>query len=153
MKLRQFLKIIIAPFMVIPLYLLPLQAVGKVEKYWCVKCYSWEKKITMILKKILSITKVNYLLLFLLLLGTLGCCRVTALERDYGNSWAYNEAVQIADPNASLDQTPATGLNPQASTNVIGAYNKSFSGSKSGGGTSTTINLGGLTTAGGGGGN
>ncbi len=89
----------------------------------------------------------------ILLLGLAGCCPPrTALERDYGNAWAYNEAVQIADPKAALVQTPATGLGPQASTNVMGAYNKSFSGSKSGGGTSTTINLGGLTTAGGGGG-
>jgi len=86
------------------------------------------------------------------LLTTSGCCRQTALESDYGNSWAYNEAVQIADPQAALEQTPPTGLSPQASTNVMGAYNKSFSGSKSGGGTSTTINLGGLTTAPGGGG-
>ena len=86
------------------------------------------------------------------LLGLSGCCRQTALDRDYGNAWAYNQTVQIADPKAALDQTPAVGLSPQASTNVMGAYNKSFSGQKSGGGTSTTINLGGLTTAGGGGG-
>ena len=89
----------------------------------------------------------------ILLLEIAGCCPTqTALERDYGNAWAYNEAVQIADPKAALVETPATGLNPQASVNVIGAYNKSFSGSQSGGGSSTTINLGGLTTAGGGGG-
>ena len=87
--------------------------------------------------------------LAILLLGIAGCC--SALERDYGNAWAYNQAVQIADPKAALVQTPATGLGPQASVNVMGAYNKSFSGSQSGGGTSTTINLGGLTTAGGGG--
>ena len=87
----------------------------------------------------------------ILLLGIAGCCPSgSVLERDYGNAWAYNEAVQIADPKAALVQTPATGLNPQASVNVMGAYNKSFSGSQSGGGSSTTINLGGLTTAGGG---
>jgi hypothetical protein len=90
------------------------------------------------------------------LLGLSGCRRETALDRDYGNAWAYNEAVQIADPRAALDPTPAVGLNPKAATTVMDAYNKSFSGSKSGGGQSTTINLGGLTTAptgGGGGGN
>lgn len=87
-----------------------------------------------------------------LLLGVAGCRRTTALEQDYGNSWAYNEAVQVANPRAALDQTPATGISPQASANVIGAYNKTFSGEKGGGGKSTTINLGGLTTAGSGGG-
>jgi hypothetical protein len=86
--------------------------------------------------------------LAILLLGIAGCC--SALERDYGNAWAYNQAVQIADPKAALVQTPAVGLNPQAAVNVMGAYNKSFSGSQSGGGSSTTINLGGLTTSGGG---
>lgn len=90
--------------------------------------------------------------LCVVLLGTAGCCGESALERDYGNSWAYNEAVQIADPQAALVETPATGLSPKASTNVMDAYNKSFAGQKSGGGGSTTINLGGLTTAGGGGG-
>jgi hypothetical protein len=92
------------------------------------------------------------LVLGLILLGTAGCCGETALERDYGQSWAYNEAVQIADPQAPLVETPATGLNPSASANAMNAYNKSFTGKKSGGGSSTTINLGGLTTAGGGGG-
>jgi hypothetical protein len=92
--------------------------------------------------------------LVMFLLGTAGCRRPapTTLEKDYGNAWAYNQAVQIADPKASLDQSPAVGLSPQASTNVMGAYNKSFSGQKSGAGTSTNINLGGLTTAGSGGG-
>jgi hypothetical protein len=88
----------------------------------------------------------------LVLLGTAGCCGPTTLESDYGKSWAYNEAVQIANPDAALVQTPATGMSPNASTTVMNAYNKSFAGSKSGGGSSTTINLGGLTTAGGGGG-
>ena len=88
--------------------------------------------------------------LCLILMGTAGCCGESALERDYGKSWAYNEEVQIADPQAALVQTPATGLNPNASTNAMNAYNKSFAGKKSDGGASTTINLGGLTTAGGG---
>ncbi len=52
--------------------------------------------------------------LCLVLLGTAGCCGESALERDYGKSWAYNEAVQIADPQAALVQTPATGLSPNS---------------------------------------
>jgi hypothetical protein len=100
-----------------------------------------------------ALNHLNCLIFFLvLLLGVTGCRRTTPLEQDYGNSWAYNEAVQIANHQAALDQTPATGLSPQASTNLMGAYNKTFSGSKAGGGKSTTINLGGLTTAGSGGG-
>lgn len=99
-----------------------------------------------------TVKYMNYLIILILLLGMAGCRRTSALELDYGNSWAYNEAVQIANPQAAMDQTPATGLSPQASTNVIGAYNRTFSGSKGGGGKSTTINLGGLTTAGTGGG-
>lgn len=91
-------------------------------------------------------------LVVVMLLAPVACCRKSVLEKDYGHSWAYNEAVQIANPGASLDQTPATGLSPGASVNVMGAYNASFSGAKSGGGASTTINLGGLTTAGGSGG-
>ena len=90
--------------------------------------------------------------LCLVLLGTTGCCGESALERDYGNSWAYNQEVQLANPDAALVQTPATGLSPNASTNVMDSYNKSFAGQKSSAGTSTTINLGGLTTAGSGGG-
>jgi hypothetical protein len=91
--------------------------------------------------------KLTVIFLAITLLGAIGCCGPSALERDYGNSWAYNAAVQIADPQAYLVQTPATGLNPVASQNVLGAYNKSFSGSKAGGGSQTNINLGGLTTA------
>lgn len=90
----------------------------------------------------------------LVLLTCAGCCGPTALERDYGSSWAYNQAVQIANPDAALVETPATGMSPTASTTIMNAYNKSFAGKKAGGGGgSTTINLGGLTTAGGGGGN
>lgn len=85
------------------------------------------------------------------LLGITGCCGPTALDRDYGNAWVYNQTVQIANPDAALEKTPATGLGPSAATGLMGAYNKGFSGKKDGGG-STTINLGNLTTAGGGGG-
>jgi hypothetical protein len=86
------------------------------------------------------------------LLGTAGCCGETALERDYGNSWAYNQAVQIANPQAGLVETPAVGLSPKASTNIMDTYNKSFSGKKSDSGSTTMINLGGITTGSGGGG-
>lgn len=85
-----------------------------------------------------------------ILLSLSGCCGPSALERDYGKSWAYNQAVQIANPEAQLEPTPATGLSPKAAENILKAYDKSFAG-KAGGGT-TTINLSPLTTGGGGGG-
>lgn len=103
-------------------------------------------------KKISWVGPVKVLVLGLALAGGSGCCGPTALERDYGNAWAYNQTVQIANPEAALEQTPATGLGPNAATTLIGAYNKSFSGKKDGG-SSTTINLGTLTTGGGSGGN
>jgi len=87
----------------------------------------------------------------LFLLGIAGCTRETVLERDYGNAWAYNQAVEIANPQAGLNETPAVGLSPKASYNAMDAYNKSFSGQKSGATSQTTINLGGMTTSGGGG--
>jgi hypothetical protein len=86
----------------------------------------------------------------MVLLTIAGCAGESALERDYGNAWVFNQAVQLANPQAGLVATPAVGLSPKASSNVMDAYNKSFTGSKSGGGSQTTINLGGLTTAGGG---
>lgn len=100
-----------------------------------------------------GISKAVWLLLFMIILITAGCCGATTLERDYGKSWAYNEEVQIANPQAALTETPVTGLNPNASANVMNSYNKGFAGKKGGGdGKSTTINLGGLTTGGSGGG-
>ncbi len=80
-----------------------------------------------------------------------GCCGPTALERDYGKSWAYNKAVQVVNPEAGLVATPATGLPPRASENAMKAYDKSFSGKATGGGGGTTINLGPMSTGGGGG--
>lgn len=103
-----------------------------------------------VLKKFSPVGRTVLVILSLGLLGIIGCCGPTALERDYGNSWAYNQAVQIANPEAAQVQTPATGLGPNAATGLMGAYNKGFSGKKEGG-TSTTINLGTLSTAGGGG--
>jgi hypothetical protein len=106
------------------------------------------------IKKIVAADKTICLFLFFNLLVISGCCGPTALERDYGQSWAFNHTVQIADPTAASVQTPATGLSPAASTTLMNAYNKSFAGKQSGGGGSTTINLGGITSgAGGGGGN
>lgn len=110
-----------------------------------------ERSISKIVRIILSrVGLAKGAVLVLALAGITGCCGPSALERDYGNAWVYNQNVQIANPEAVLDQTPATGLGPQAATTVMGAYNKSFSGKKDGG-TSTTLNLGNLTTGGSGG--
>jgi hypothetical protein len=102
-------------------------------------------------KMVAALNKWAFMCLSIFLLGTAGCCGESALERDYGNAWAYNQAAEIANPQAGLVETPAVGLSPKVSTNVIDAYNKSFTGPKSGGGSQTTINLGGLTTSGSGG--
>lgn len=85
-----------------------------------------------------------------IILTVSGCCGPSVLERDYGKSWAYNQAVQVANPEAGLEPTPATGLPPKAAANVLKAYDKSFSGKAAGGGGATTINLGPMTTSGGG---
>jgi hypothetical protein len=110
-------------------------------------------KCSLTVKRVVQISNITLLILGFLLPVTAGCRRQSALQQDYGRSWAYNEAVQIANPQAALVETPATGLAPNASRNAMEAYNKGFSGQKAGGGISTTVNLGGLTTAGGGGGN
>jgi len=87
-----------------------------------------------------------------LLVALSGCCGPSALERDYGKSWAYNQAVQVANPDAGLAAAPATGLPPKAANNVMSAYEKSFARKASGGGGGTTINLSPMTTGGGDGG-
>jgi hypothetical protein len=99
-------------------------------------------------KKVADMKKWTCMCLGIFLLGTAGCCGESTLERDYGNAWAYNQAAQLANPQAGLSETPAVGLSPKTAVNVMEAYNKSFTGQKSGGGSQTTINLGGLTTAG-----
>lgn len=109
------------------------------------------KNFSINFKKVAEMRKATCMILGIVLLGTAGCCGESTLERDYGQSWVYNEAIQIANPDAALVQTPVTGLSPNASTTLMNTYNKSFAGQKSDGGSSTTINLGGLTTAGGGG--
>ena len=81
--------------------------------------------------------------LCLILLGAAGCSGPTALERDYGNSWAYNEAVQIANPDAALVQTPATGMDPTSAKTVMEGYAKSFERKKNEEKPATFINVGG----------
>ncbi|MGQ9920354.1 MAG: hypothetical protein ACUVRZ_03385 [Desulfobacca sp.] len=87
-----------------------------------------------------------------LLLALSGCYGPSALERDYGKSWAYNQAVQVANPDAALAATPATGLSPQAASHVMSKYDKSFSGKAGGGGGGTTTNLSPVAPGGGDGG-
>ncbi len=81
--------------------------------------------------------------LCLILLGAAGCSGPTALERDYGNSWAFNEAVQIANPDAALVQTPATGMDPTSAKTVMEGYAKSFERKKTEEKPGTFINVGG----------
>jgi hypothetical protein len=81
--------------------------------------------------------------LCLILLGAAGCSGPTVLERDYGNSWAYNEAVQIVNPQAALVQTPATGMDPTSAKTVMEGYAKSFERKKNEDKSSTFINVGG----------
>jgi hypothetical protein len=89
----------------------------------------------------------TWMFLSIFLLGVTGCCGETVLEREYGNAWAYNQAVQFANPQAELTETPAVGLTPKSSANVMDAYNKTFTG-KSGSTNQTTINLSGPSTGG-----
>ncbi len=76
------------------------------------------------------------------------CAGPSVLERDFGNSWAYNQEVQIANPQAEPAATPAVGLSPPVGVNVKETYNKTFTPS-SGGASYTTINLSPMTTGGG----
>jgi len=52
----------------------------------------------------------------------------SALEQDYGNSVRNNLAQSLVNPRAGLEDTPATGLGPEAAVNEMGRYNKSFKG-------------------------
>ncbi len=94
-------------------------------------------------KKNASLGKGTLMLLIVILLGTAGCASESALERDYGKSWAYNQAVQIANPQAALVQTPAVGMSPKAATTNMEGYNKSFERKKTDKPADTFINLGG----------
>jgi hypothetical protein len=82
-------------------------------------------------------------ILFLFMLVTVGCCSESVLERDYGRTWAYNQAVQIANPDAVLVPTPATGLSPTAATTTMDGYNKSFERKKEEKQQGSFINIGG----------
>jgi hypothetical protein len=82
-------------------------------------------------------------ILFFLILVTAGCCSETVLERDYGRTWAYNKEVQIANPDAVLVPTPATGMSPTAATTTMDGYNKSFERKKEDKQQGTFINVSG----------
>ena len=60
------------------------------------------------------------------LLGLAGCYPPSALEMDYGNSVRNNIAQQVVNPQAGFNPKPAVGLSPQAATNEMERYDKSF---------------------------
>ena len=47
-----------------------------------------------------AVIRKSLILLMVILLATVAGCRKSALEKDYGNAWAYNEAVQIVNPGS-----------------------------------------------------
>ena len=101
------------------------------------------------LQQLLScLARPKRLVLGCLCLSMIACAGPSALERDFGQSWAHNQAVQIVNPTAGFTSPPATGLPPQAGAKVMEAYDKSFEKKEAGGG-STTINLTPMTTGGG----
>ncbi len=51
-----------------------------------------------------------------------------ALEQDYGNAVRNNLAQTIINPRAGQNDTPTTGLGPNAGVNEMGRYDKSFKG-------------------------
>jgi hypothetical protein len=55
-----------------------------------------------------------------------GCCQPQTLERDYGRSVTNNLVGQYVNPQAGLANTPTPGLDPSASANLLGKYDKSF---------------------------
>jgi hypothetical protein len=68
--------------------------------------------------------------LALALVWLLGCASPNTLEKDYGNAVANNIAQTVLNPQAGLQDTPTTGLNPTAGVNELQQYNKSFSEKK-----------------------
>ena len=60
------------------------------------------------------------------LLGLAGCYPPSALEMDYGNAVRNNIAQQVVNPRAGYNPKPAVGLSPQAATNEMERYDKSF---------------------------
>ena len=68
----------------------------------------------------------------LALLWLAGCVSPDILQKDYGNSVQNNIAQQVLNPQAGLTDTPTVGLVPQAGTNEMDTYNKSFGAEKAG---------------------
>ncbi|MGA7578358.1 MAG: hypothetical protein ACLQUW_14775 [Desulfobaccales bacterium] len=66
----------------------------------------------------------------LALLWLAGCVSPDILQKDYGNSVQNNIAQQVLNPQAGLTDTPTVGLVPQAGTNEMDTYNKSFGAAK-----------------------
>ncbi|MGD0826997.1 MAG: hypothetical protein ABSA09_02795 [Desulfobaccales bacterium] len=64
--------------------------------------------------------------LALALVWLTGCTSPETLGNDYGNSVRNNVAQSVLNPQAGLQDTPATGLNPTAGANELQQYNKSF---------------------------
>jgi hypothetical protein len=63
-----------------------------------------------------------------LLFSVTACVGPTTLEQDYGRSVHNNIAQQLVNPQAGLDTTPAVGLPPQAASNEMDHYTKTFKG-------------------------
>jgi len=53
-------------------------------------------------------------------------CGPSALEMDYGRSVRNNIAQQLVNPQAGVEPTLTTGLDPKAGVNVLERYDKSF---------------------------
>ena len=64
--------------------------------------------------------------LALALVWLTGCASPDAIGKDYGNAVQNNIAQSVLNPQAGLQDTPATGLNPTAGVNELDTYNKSF---------------------------
>ena len=73
----------------------------------------------------IKLAKPRYWWLWITLIFLAGCYP-SALQQDYGQAWSYNLTVQILNPTAGQNDTPATGLSPQAGTKVMESYNKAF---------------------------
>ncbi|MCL6621638.1 MAG: hypothetical protein K6T55_05995 [Syntrophobacterales bacterium] len=60
--------------------------------------------------------------------GLLPACSVNTeyLEADYGRSVSNNLVGQFVNPRAGQVNTPAAGLDPVSSANLLGKYEKSF---------------------------
>ena len=68
--------------------------------------------------------------LALALVWLTGCASPDAIGKDYGNAVQNNLAQTVLNPQAGLQDTPTTGLNPTAGVNELEQYNKSFTEKK-----------------------